>query len=515
MRIQEASVAFFLAAAVLLCLFCTPAVPVQAQSAGNNAVYTGTPTATVTGSSAYIDATAWAGTGTSLPDFCDVLSTALNAASSTPVVIDARGLTTKNTTMACGGMKTPWSAAYSVTTPSTILLPPGTIAINATWVIPDKTRIIGASRTNTSIAVSSTFNVSTYPTMLQMGSSNTTFCPNSGVCTGVSISDLRLDGQGANSTALVVTGILNENSQDESYVSHVTFHYLEKTALDIETSGANNSGPYTDLTPSAGGSCTPGTMNCSGCTGFDGEGSTACSSQSSTTTCIKIVGAQTKGIHGFTCTAGYLNANGSFSAVGPNAGIYLDGGGNTIEDGHFEGVKDGIVVGDQQTAAGNVILNITGGANTAGSSGQIDNIVHICAASGSTSPCQNTGSVSDLTLSEIQSYTTSWNAILDEETSRAFTSTSSGRPFYVGAGAGLYALGESTTAGYSGLNTFWFPPTTSTPVPTWAFANNTTTAPTGTCPVGSIFSNGGGASGSTLYVCVGSSGGGSSWSNLK
>ena len=106
--------------------------------------------------------------------------------------------------------------------------------------------------------------------------------------------------------------------------------------------------------------------------------------------------------------------------------------------------------------------------------------------------------------------------MLDEETSTTLAPNGGGQPFYTGAGPGLYALGEFVTSlGYSRFNSFWFPPSSSTPVPTWGFANNTTTAPSGSCPVGSIFSNGGGASGSTLYVCVGGSGGTSSWANLK
>ncbi len=291
---------------------------------------------------------------------------------------------------------------------------------------------------------------------------------------------------------------MNKNSGEGSYVSHVTFHFIEGTGLDIETSGANDSGPYVDITPGGGGSsCVT---------------SGVCNNQSSTTTCIKIINAQTRGIHGFTCTAGYLNSSGA----GPSAGIYLDGNSSTIEDGHFEGVKDGIVVGDQQSAAGNVILNITG-ASGGSSSGDIANIVHICnpANASPTPPCTHfTGSVTDLSLSAIQTYTGCCAAILDDETSTTLTANGSGQPFYVGAGAGLYVLGKPISGGYSRFNTFWFPLSTSTPVPTWGFANNTTTAPSGSCPVGSIFSNGGGSSGSTLYVCVGGSGG-PTWVNLK
>jgi hypothetical protein len=499
MRIEKTIAAQALLAAIsVLLMFSASGSRLQAQVAGNNAVYTGSPTAVLAGSSAYIDATAWAGTTST--DFCGAINQALNAAAGSAAVIDARGLNSTNTSMSCSGTNTPWSATYTITSPSTILLPPAAstpITISATWVLPNRTRIVGAGRTLTTIQVSSGF---TPTTMIQMG--NSTLCPSG--CTGVVISDLRLDGQGTLNTKALASliGIMNKNSQEGSYVSHVTFRYFEGTSLDIETSGANNSGPYEDNALGGGGS------SC--------VSSGVCSNQNSATSCIKIVNAQTHGIHGFTCTAGYLNSSGA----GPSAGLYLDGNGNSIQDGHFEGVKDGVVVGDQASVAGNVILNITG-ASGGGTSGDIVNIVHICnpaTSSGSqTAPCTHfTGSVTDLSLSQIQTYTSSstytLNAIQDDETSTTLTGKNSGEPFYIGAGAGLYVLGESDSGGYSRFNTFWLPPSASTAAPIWGFANNTTTAPTGSCPIGSIFSNGGGSSGSTLYVCVG---GTAPWANLK
>jgi hypothetical protein len=253
--------------------------------------------------------------------------------------------------------------------------------------------------------------------------------------------------------------------------------------LDIETSGANNSGPYTDLTPSAGGT------NC-----------TFCGAETTTTACFKIIGAQTRGIHGFTCTA-----NGT-----PYAGLYLDGNNNTIEDGHFEGVVDGIAVGTNQAAAGNTILNITGadGGNV-GTSGMIVNIVHICspAKTYTNDSCSTPGAVTDLLLSDIQSYlpSGSGSAILDDETGALLQSDA---VFSTGIGIGLYALGEltsNTAGGYSLFTTFSQPTLASgtIPVPTWGSASNAT--PSGTCAVGSIFSNSAGVASSknTLWVCVG------------
>ena len=484
---------FLAAMAVFLVVFSVSPGRLQAQTAawGNNAVYTGTPTASVTFSTAYIDASVFAFKytgGASKNDICTILNYVYSTSGIIPpagAVIDARGIPVGSSNP-CAASTSPWPTS-STLPPTTVLLPPGAIFMSTAWVLPNQTRIIGAGRTNTAIVVPAA--LATGTPMIQMGSSST--CPSGGYCTGVGISDLEINGQPtATSNALDVIGIQNEYSQDGSYVSHVTFHWVEGIALDIETSGANNSGPYTDLTPSAGGtSCTV-------------TSPTYCSAQSTSTACIKIVNAQTKGIHGFTCTA---------SGV-PYAGVYLDANSNTIEDGHFEGVVDGIAVGAHDSAAGNVILNITGaigGGGSDSSSGPIVNTVHICNPAktyGTTNACTTFagGSVTDLTLSEIQSYTGAEYAILDDETVTSLQSISA---YSVGIGAGIYVLGEPTAGWYYRISTFNQPSTSSSttwPVATWGYAS--TTPPTsGGCAVGSIFSNSSGtASGTdTLYICVG------------
>lgn len=499
---------FLAAMFILASLFAASPARLQAQgctpSIGNNIVYSTCSGSTTTfGSTAFIDASVFASKA-GASDLCTILHYIYNNSiiPATGAVIDARaiGATT------CAAGINPWSTS-SLPPPTTVLLPSGQTTISAGWVLPDQTRIIGASRTNTDIAAPSGFT----GVMIQMGSNSSTVCPlvsSAYVCTGVVISDLELDGGGQ-----AITGIQNEYSQTGSYVSHVTFHWIENTSLDIETTGANNSGPYTDLTPSAGGSCDNSTTcTQTPCTGFDGFG-TGCTNQSSTTACIKIgQGAQTRGIHGFTCTAGYLTKQGTNPAIGPNAGIYLDGSGNTIEDGHFEGVKDGIVIGDSVAASGNVIRNITGATSTGGNSGYNVNVVHICNPSNILSaPCSSTGGVTDLTLNNINTYTTGQNALQDDETGPTASGTTlsasgSGTPATVGVGVGLYVLGESNSGGYSRFNTFWFPSSTSIPVPIWGYAPGTTETPSTPCAIGSIFSNGGGSSGNILFVCVGPAG---------
>jgi hypothetical protein len=529
MRTATRTADFILPAAIFALLGLFAGIPIQlagqTAAAGDNAVYN--PGSTF--STAFIDASALTGTG-SATDICAKINAALGlipTGTGKPgaAVIDARGITTP-ASLTCPSGDTPWSyAGTSYNTPSTILLPPATVYINTTWVMPDRTQLVGAGKTLTTISVGPSFSTVAHTPLIQMG--NSALCPSG--CTDIGISDLRVDGLGNYSVALKAIGIQNENAQDGSFVSHVALSDLEDTALDIEntsTTNANNSGPYTDLEISAGGTCDSATCK-SGCTGFATfgcpSGSCNCSSQSTATACVKIIGAQTRGIHSFTCTAGYIDSP-SGSNNGPNAGIYLDSNSNTVEDGHFEGVKDGIVVGDQlptgQTTAiaGNFVTNITGASNTNGTSGFQDNVVHICTSTSSpTSPCLGTESVSDLALSGIQSYTTGKNAILDDETVTTLPSIATVTSY--GVGAGIYILGESSATGYSRFSTFNQPSTsgsTSWPVATWGYASDSAPPSSGGCAIGSFFSNASGTSTpkSTIYVCIGGTGG-PTWSPFK
>jgi hypothetical protein len=445
---------FLAAVAVLIGL---SGLRAHSQTAGNNAVYPATGTAT-TGSSSFIDLVGFNGTG----DICAQINSVLSATGfKAGTVVDARGFGA-GTSQTCA--TNPFSG---ITTPSTILLPPGTIVISATWVLPDQTQIIGAGRTNTTIDVASGF---TPTVMIQMGSS--TVCP-SGGCTGVGISDLRVNGQPPtpmNATALDVIGIQNESSGVGSYVSHVAFHYVETTALDIETSGANDSGPYTDLAPSAGDN---------GCS--DGCAPTA------TTACVVIKNAQTRGIHGITCT-GNAGLSGGVPA-GMVGGIYLDGNANTIEDGHFEGLQNAVVVGDTEPASGNLLLNLSGATG----SGTEFNVVLICNST-NTSPCTTGGSVSDLAIFQVETYTTLYSTIVDMIDGTTLGNSSGDDS------VSMYVIGEalkngSTTYGHSRFST-------ATSIPTWE-AGGTSPSPTSCTPNGAIFSNTSGAAlATTIYVCV-------------
>jgi hypothetical protein len=119
-------------------------VRAEAQGQGNNAVYKN-PTTCCQGSPAFIDASVFAAKG----DFCAVLNYVLTPANgivpSTGVVIDARGLSSSNTTMTCAA--SPWGSGSSyLNVPSTILLPAtgaNPIIIPGTWVLPNNTHLVG------------------------------------------------------------------------------------------------------------------------------------------------------------------------------------------------------------------------------------------------------------------------------------------------------------------------------------------------------------------------------------
>lgn len=470
-------------ASTILFLLLTANVQAQVTS-GSNAVWASS--TLTTGTTAFIDASVFYTT-----DVCsamDYIYSNVLTSSAFPQggTIDARGITPSTE---CG-----INPFRSAKVPSTVLLPPGTIVIDTTWVLPDRTQMIGAGRTQTTIQVS-TMN---FPTHMNPPAFMIQMCPNGDTCSGVVISDLYVYGAGdlspASPPAIVVSGIYNNGAQDSSYVSNVTVAFAEGTGLDVEAGGAN-SGPYWNFDVTEGG--TGGTPpKCTSSNQYCGE--------TLTTNPVEIgAGTTTRGIHGFTFTG---DGGDGPTFYGPAAGIYLDGNNNTIEDGHFEGMNVGIAVGAHHAAAGNQILNITG-ASGGGTSGPMRNVVYICSAGDSNQPCTSTsGAVSDLTLSQIQSYTTDQLLLQDDETHTTLTSQNSSG--LSDAGVGMYFLGESVSSGsfsgYSRFSTFFLSAggiNDQTPgVPTWAFGDS---APSTPCPNGAIFSNrNGSGTFQTIFVCV-------------
>jgi len=380
------------------------------------------------------------------------------------------------------------------------------IKIQATWVLPSNTRIIGEGR-QTDLRATSTFtpdSSSPVEAMVEMGNANV--C--SSGCTGISIEHLKIDG----SNNLIVppsnvglTGIYNNYAQDSSYVDDVNLYDIGAVSYTQSTlttglligPGAAGSGPYSNINfaGSAICSCAHSQSNCT-CT---------------PTACVQIE-AQTRGLHGITCSG----ASDQTPGDGPWAGIYLDASNNTIEDVHNEAFYDAIVVGDNAdglnaTVAGNVISNVSGGY---GGTGPTTNTIHICNPSygSQTGACSATSDhITDLGIFQANSSggykngVTGYHATTIEDDLTGTTINSNAYPTYVGT----YILGELVgTSQYSRFTTSLGSTNgSSVTVPTWAVGSTVLTGLSCTTP-GAIYSNTKGSghgtgSSNTLYLCSG------------
>jgi hypothetical protein len=229
----------------------TFASPIRAEAqTGKNAVYDPNQNCCQK-SAAFIDASVFAQTGS---DLCKILNHILDPRNgilpSVGGVIDARGLpfTMPTTSMTCtSATPSPWAGITSPP-PSTILLPATTasapIVIPSTWTLPSNTHLIGegdnissSTTISTTIQAGPSFSAST--NTIEFGSSSV--CP-SGGCTGISVENLTLDGQGQS-----INGISNALSQDSSYVNHVRLYQILGTGLSV-SGNASNSGPYSNIT---------------------------------------------------------------------------------------------------------------------------------------------------------------------------------------------------------------------------------------------------------------------------
>jgi hypothetical protein len=141
-------------------------------------------------------------------------------------VIDARGLNSNNTSMACTA--SPWAGITGP--PSNILLPAGTIVIPTPWVLPPQTHLIGQGDNPSSGTVIQAC-TSTTCTNSFSGTAMIEFCSASG-CLGVSVEKLVLGGQEQQSGGGYIGGIVNQYSQ-ASYVDHVSLYQILGTGLSI------------------------------------------------------------------------------------------------------------------------------------------------------------------------------------------------------------------------------------------------------------------------------------------
>jgi hypothetical protein len=422
---------------VLLAWSLASPIGVRAQQ-GDNAVWgPSTPTA----SAAFIDASALFNT-----DICvtinDILTSATYPYPSDGAVIDARGISPPPGQNYLSCSMNPFAEGQNPV-PSVVLLPAATIDISYAWVLPSDTRIVGEGPNLTILeAPTSGF---TGASMIQMGSDS---CPAS-ACVGVGIEHLGLNAQ-----SNAITGILNRNSEELSYVNNVALTQMGGTGLDIEGTSNNgtpnvavNSGPYSNIF-------------------FSGSG-----------TCVKINGTyDTRGIRGLTC-----NMTGS-----SNAAVLVDGCNNSIEDVYITwngaALPDGILLGSQNTAASNLLVNINGASG-------LTNLVHISSSNNTsgTNRCpSNAGNAGETQLTNASDVTilgatcpTCTNAtVRDELTNTSLTD----------ANVGMYAVGEPLLSITKGNNTsFYYTRFTTSPYfPTWLVGSG---QPSSSCANGALYSD--------------------------
>jgi hypothetical protein len=421
----------------------TSAVPAGAQgSVGQNAVFNPSGNCNqCVGSSAFIDAYVLLSTPGLAADLCDTLYGLFVGRQGFPpypaggAVIDARGISGTALTCTKGS---PWSeGGSSVTTPSTILLPPGTIVIPSSWVLPSNTHLVGegdndpySSTPGTTIQVSGSF---TAPgSMIQFASASG--------ASGISVERLTLDGKGLGINGIVnqYAGGSNTSAGSNTYVDHVTLYRLLGVGLQVAGS-ANNSGPYTNIT-------------------FDTGSATGLS----TTVCAQITGlSATHGVRSLSCTAtGY-----------PTAAVLLDSSNNLIKDVTVAGFYSGVQVGANAVAEGNVLMNVVG--NTSNKCYPTCptpvETVHISGNMTGGNP-----NVTDLSIMGVTNGKQGGTySIRDDLTSTDLTDT------YVA----MYVLGRqvvngTTLVGYSRYST-------SPNAVGWSFGNN---YPQGSCVSGSLYS---------------------------
>ena len=389
-------------------------------------------------SSAIIDASVQSGS-----NICEVLYNALNSVSQAGVAIDARGV---STTTSCASSETPWQSPgnTTLTQPSILLLPAGTITSKATWQIPAGTRLVGMGSGSTKIT---TIKNTTSSTILQMGTSSCSPSP----CVGVAVEHLSITGSSATSDA-----IYNNNAGQGSYVNDVYINSVQGIGVYVG-SGALGSGPYSNIT-------------------FDAK-----SGDSSSTVCLQIL-TSTLGVRGLNCTA---------KDTTPSAGIEVDGSNNTLEDITVTEFLDGIEVGLNGSASNNIIRNVTDFSNTATDratvhiySGVADLILlGIQNACGSTQGCHASTVYDEVTATQLSDLTLSMYVL-----GRASGSTGN---LYSRFTTAVATTGSALAPNYAPN------------APTWIVGGQNPPTTTG-CSLGSLYSNTG-TSGNSLWVCTPSS----------
>jgi hypothetical protein len=209
----------------------------------------------------------------------------------------------------------------------------GTWVTTIPIIIPTKSQLEGSGRGDGDFSGTVILAGNSFPAnsrIIELGNTAPSF--------GVRIENLTIDCNNLPG----VTGVYNDKAEEESGLRHVLVENIAGIGLDVESSGAQNSGPYEDLELSGG-------VN---------------SNVSANSLCAKVVNVPAfRGIHGATCN---FNAY----SVHPTVGMQMDNSG-TLTDIHIEGVENGIGVGVSVPANGAILQNIYGGGPN------ITNLVHI------------------------------------------------------------------------------------------------------------------------------------------
>jgi hypothetical protein len=209
----------------------------------------------------------------------------------------------------------------------------GTWTTTVPIMIPTKSQLEGSGRgdgdfSGTVITASNSFPQNSR--IIELGNVTPSF--------GVRVENLTID---CNNLPGVI-GVYNDKSEEQSGLRHVLVENIAGIGLDVESAGAQNSGPYEDLELSGG-------VN---------------SNVSAGSLCAKVVNVPAfRGIHGATC-------NFNNYSVHPIVGIQMDNSG-TLTDIHIEGAENGIGLGVSAPGNGAILQNIYGGGPN------ITTLVHI------------------------------------------------------------------------------------------------------------------------------------------
>jgi hypothetical protein len=399
-------------------------------------------------------------------NICDAIYFALQDYTSAypgGLVIDGRGFASPQACVSGSSRHpNPWASITGSTPYSTVvLLPPGVIYIEQTWILPDFTQLIGEGSSLTTSPVPTTIEPcsastcsgqafsTTNPDMIDMGSlGSSTVCAGSPPpdCRAIVIEHLALNGNNQSG----VNGIVNLAAQELSRVDDVVLTNMGApsgagTGIGLYVNGyTSNSGPYSNIYYSGSGICA------------DLDNSTGGGPH------------DTRGIHGLTCV---------MSGSETTPAVYVDSANNTLEDVYISGNsnQDGILIGANSIARNTVLFNVYGSG--------LANVVYISSAQNST----------DMTIMGVT--TTSGNSIYDELTSTQLSDSN----------VGMYIVGEAVGGGMSRF-------TTSFNVPTWLVGSS---SPSGNCATGSFYSETSGSD--TLWGCKGPTGGGSvgTWQDIN